>query len=82
LPWPGNKSVASYEVKQLFSKEKINHGKNGTHYSYTVQAKMADGRSETLVRGLTEAEQALYIEQQLEQFLGIKDEAVPGELPR
>ena len=33
-------------------------------------------------RGLTEAEQALYIEQQLEQFLGIKDEAVPGELPR
>jgi len=34
------------------------------------------------VGGLTDTEQVLYIEQQLEQFLGIQDKPMPGELPR
>ncbi|NLF71841.1 MAG: hypothetical protein GX575_22660 [Candidatus Anammoximicrobium sp.] len=82
LPWPGNKEFVAHEVAQLYSKEKVQHGKNGTQCAYTIHAIMADDRRETLVGGLTEAEQALYIEQQLEQFLGIRDEPVPGELPR
>jgi len=82
LPWPGNKTLVSHEVEQCYSKEKIHHGKNGTHYTYTIHALMTNGRRETVVSGLTDTEQALYIEQQLEQFLGIQDRPVPGELPR
>ena len=48
LPWPGNKTLAANRIEQLYSKEKIRHGKNGVNYAYTVQAVMADGRRETL----------------------------------
>ncbi len=82
LPWPGNKTLPSYEVEQLYSQEKVHRGKNGVHYTYTVQAMMSNGRRETVVGGLTDTEQALYIEQQVEQFLGIQDKPMAGELSR
>jgi len=82
LPWPGNKTLTSHQIKQLYSKEKISHGKNGVHYTYKVQAVTEGNHRETLLGGLTEVEQALYIEQQLERFLRIKDEPVPSEIPR
>ncbi len=82
LPWPGNKTLASHDVKQLYCKEKVHRGKNGVHCTYTIHAMMTNDRGETVVRGLTDSEQALYIEQRLEQFLGMKDKSVPGELPR
>jgi hypothetical protein len=41
-----------------------------------------DNVRETLVKGLTDADQALYIEQELERHLRIQDQPVAGELPR
>lgn len=82
VPWKGNKDIAAHSIRQLYCKEKITRGKNGTHHRYSVEAVLDTDKRETLVKGLQKAEQALFIEQQLESRLGIQDQATPGELPR
>ncbi len=47
---------------------------------YSVKANLTDGRNVSLVSPLVTAEQALFVEQQIEQALGILDFEVPGEL--
>ena len=42
----------------------------------------AAGKKQTLLKRLMDADQALFVEQQIERFLGIKDTYVQGELPR
>lgn len=82
LPWPGNKSVLVDQIEQLYCKEKVSHSKNGTSVSYEVHAALHDGSQVKLLSGLDVADQALFIEQELERYLGIRDRPVGGELPR
>jgi hypothetical protein len=82
LPFPGNKTIARDELKQLYSKERISHTSNGTSVSYEVYALTHSGKKEKLLSGLTRSEEALFIEQEIEKYLGIRDETVPGEIPR
>ena len=49
--------------------------------TYSVQL-VKDGGQQALVKGLTDSQQALYIEQELERFLKIEDRPVRGELSR
>lgn len=80
LPWFGNRDVPRLDIDQLFTKEKVVQGKNGPSRSYELHARLRSGRDVKLVTGLSEAEQARFMEQELERFLGIRDEAVSGEL--
>lgn len=82
LPWGGNKEMVASDVRQFYCKEKVHHSDSGTQYNYEVHAVMQDGSREKLLSNLAETEQALYIEQELERHLGIRDQAVRGELPR
>jgi hypothetical protein len=82
LPWRGNKEMSESEVEQFFCKEKISKGKNGPTYSYEVQMVLKGNRRETLVSGMSDADHALFIEQQLERYLGIQDVPVEGEYGR
>ena len=83
LPWFGNHRLPVDQLEQLYSRQVVNQGKNGRiSYSYKVNAVTREGKKITLLSGLTESDQALFVEQQLEQHLGIKDRPVPGELPR
>jgi len=82
LPWPGAKSLPIHEIKQFFCRETVHHGKNGTSYTYEVRYVTQTGSKEKLLTGLSNSDQALFIEQQIERHLGIKDEAVHGELSR
>lgn len=79
LPWKGDISLPSSAVSQLYCKEKISHGKNGSSASYRVEAVLDGNRRETLVSGLDNADHALFIEQQLERHLKIADVPVAGE---
>jgi hypothetical protein len=45
-----------------------------------LNAVHTDGSKLQLLRGLTELEQALFLEQRLERFLGIENERIPGEV--
>ncbi len=64
--------LAREQVKQLFA---ANFGT-----LYLVKAQLTDGQEIDLVKPLVSAEQALFVEQQLEKALGLVDYAVDGEL--
>ncbi len=82
LPWGGDKELPAYEIEQIYCKERISNSNNGISRKYDVYAKMKDNARKKLLAGLDDMEQALYIEQTLERYLGIKDRPVAGELPR
>ena len=80
LPWFGNKRLLVKDIKQLYSKEKISHSKNGTSVSYEVRVATNSGKDTKLLSGLETSEQALFIEQEIEKYLGIKNQPVRGEI--
>lgn len=82
LPWVGATDLWVRDLDQLYAKQVISKNSDGTSMSYELHAILKNGRQRKLVSGLSEAEQALYLEQQLERRLGIADRPVFGELPR
>ena len=81
VPVPGNKRLKTMDIKQLYSKENGSRG-NSKSSNYEVHAVTYDKKDEIVVEGLTDSTQALYIEQQIEHALGIKDRSIRGELER
>lgn len=82
LPWFGYKKVPGLLIDQIFAKSHVSHGKNGPVVDYQVWLHRSDGRQEKFISSQLTADQALFLEQQLEMALGIEDRAMPGELPR
>lgn len=82
LPWPGGKVIEVGEIKQVFTKGKIHRGKNDTSYTYDVLFQDQNSAEHKLVTGMDKPDQALYIEQEIEKTLGIRDTEVRGELSR
>lgn len=83
-PFPsfGQKHISRQDIKQLYSKETVHHHKHGYSYSYSVQMITTRGAIVELVSGLPSKEEALFLEQEIEKYLGIDDESVRDELPR
>ncbi|TXT35987.1 MAG: hypothetical protein FD138_1138, partial [Planctomycetota bacterium] len=50
-----------------------------TSMQYEVYA-VVNGQKQKLLGGLHEVDQALFVEQRLERYLGIEDRIVPGEM--
>jgi hypothetical protein len=82
LPWPGKLDVDTGRFRQLYCEEKVSRGKNGVTYTYDLKAVMSDGERRKIVSGLDSPDVPLYLEQQMEEWLKIRDEPVPGELRR
>lgn len=80
LPWPGNKVVQRQEIEQLFSEKIMHSSRNGLSYTYNLLAVKAGGGSLKLVSGMDKPEDALFLEQKIEGFLGITDRPVAGEM--
>ena len=80
LPWWGNKRLESSGIAQVYCKEHISRGKNSTTTTYEVHASTHAGKHEKLVDSLDSSDQALYLEQEIERFLSIKDVPVVGEV--
>lgn len=79
LPWPGNRTIDIADLKQLYCRRKLHSSRNGTSEAFELHAILADGKQLKLVSGLDEAEHALYLEQQIEKHLGLRDAPVAGE---
>ena len=79
IPWRGNKEIEVSNVKQLYTEEKETHYKGGTIVTYEVHVLTPDDRRVKLVDGLKTSEQARFIEQQIEKYLGIENEYVESE---
>lgn len=83
LPWIGNQTLDATRISQIYCKEHRGNSQNGgSQITYRLHAVTTDGRNLKLLSGLSDEEQALYIEQQLEDHLGIADRPVADELPR
>ena len=80
LPWIGAKNVDAADIRQLFCREKVQHGKNGSRTTYEVHIVDRNNHQNELLKGLQTPEQAMYVEQELERYLRIEDQAVKGEL--
>lgn len=80
LPMEPDRSIPSGSIKQLYAKENTSYSRHGRNTSYSLHAILTDGRNLKLIGGLENQEQALYLEERIERFLGIEDAAVKGEL--
>jgi hypothetical protein len=76
IPAWGNRDIPVHELKQLFTLEKRG-GKGGR--SYELLAVAHTGPTITLAKGMTDPQQALYLERLIEEHLEIEDQAVLGE---
>lgn len=74
-----NRELPAGDIQQFYCKEKVRRHKNGSSTSYGVEAVMNDDKRQTLVDGLDQPDQALFLEQQIEKHLGIADRPVSGE---
>lgn len=82
LPYPGNVVLQTRELRQLFTQEVVQRTKNGTRVTYSLCAVTADGRKKALMKGLQSADMGLYVEKEMERYLGIADQPVVGEVYR
>jgi len=82
IPAARNRDMRADQIRQIFCKEKIHRNRNSTHYSYEVHVILPGHKREKLVGGLDRIEQAMYLEQELEEFLEIEDRKVSGEVKR
>jgi len=79
MKWPGNRMLDTNDLEQLYCKQVITHSKNGTHTSYQLRAKTRNAEDINLLSSIDQPEQVLFLEQEIERFLGIADRAVQGE---
>lgn len=79
-PFYPNRYLRAREVEQIFVEKYVAGKTNGNpNYAYAVQAILPGDKKVKLVRGLKNSDQALYIEQEIENFLRIQDEPVDEE---
>lgn len=79
LKWPGNRTVPLSDVDQFYSEEI--RGSKGSR-TYNLSALLRNGTKLRLLTGLSDGQSALFFEQQLEQWFGITDRPVKGEIQR
>lgn len=78
LPWKGNHTLARTDIKQLYCEESVSRNNNGVNRSYYLSAVLVDGQQVRL--GSMPMNHAKYIEDLLEEHLGLADMHVPGEV--
>lgn len=80
MPWFGSKRLAASDIVQLYAKEKISKNRNSTSVRYEVHVILKNNTNMKLLGGLENSAQALYIEQEIEKYLGIEDADVKGSI--
>lgn len=83
VPWLGNFEMKVSNVKELYTKEQSHTYRRNfftrTTYTYDVDVATRAGRTVKLAHDLKKPEQADFIVQQIERYLGIEDVPVEGD---
>ena len=79
LPWLGEKTLKTADLKQLYCKEKVTRGENSSTRQYHLYAVTNEDKEIQLLANLDSPDVALYFEQQIEGWLKITDRTVVGE---
>jgi hypothetical protein len=80
LPWFGNRTIRAVDLEQLYCTRHVSRSRNSRTVTFRVNAATRGGRKIKLLSGIAEEDQALFIEQELEQHLNIEDREVRGEI--
>ena len=80
MRWGGNHTVAVDEILQLYCSDQSHSSRRRRWRTYQLNLLKKDGTKIVLLGGLREAEETLFLEERLEQKLGIAPRQVPGEL--
>ena len=80
FPYSGNKTLTSKTLIQLYCRREDFWSRFHGSSSFTVHAITSKRENIKLLSGLENAEQALFIEQEIEKFLNIEDKQVKGEV--
>ncbi|MDX2071762.1 MAG: hypothetical protein SFV55_25240 [Haliscomenobacter sp.] len=77
IPFNPNRFMAVRDIEQLFVEEYVPSKTNGRpDYTYAVTALTTSAERQRLVGGFSQPGHALYLEQEIETFLNIKDKPV------
>ena len=81
LPWKGAKTINTSDITQFYVKQKVSNGKNGQTVTYELWMKDQTGRDKKFSSGpdMSTVEEVRLLEEQIEKFLGIRDQPVQGE---
>ena len=81
VPFYGPKDVSIDDIDQFYCKEYVAATQNKRPvYAYAVYLITNTGKEIKILKGLDTPQQALYVEQEVEKFLGLVDRKVRGEL--
>lgn len=76
IPWAGNKRFQVGNIEQLYSRKKRLNNDSGT-IKYAVHLVSRNGNDTVLIGGFETSEQALFVEQEVEKYLGIEGKDKP-----
>lgn len=82
LPWYPRPTLATADLAQLYVARRVRRSKKGTTIRFDLRAISEAQGDLLLLAGLTDLEQALWLEQEIERHLGLTDRAVEGEVQR
>ena len=80
LPWFGNRRVESAQLTQLYAEQIISQLRNSSSSTCQLNGILRNNCKVKLLSGLPSQDVALFVEQSIENFLGIADEPVAGEI--
>ena len=82
LPWLGNKTIPVSELTQLYREEVVSQGNRSTRVRYQLSAITRENKKIKLLTGIDTADVALFLEQEIEKWLAIRDTKVSGEMQK
>jgi hypothetical protein len=82
LPYWGNKEMATSDILQLYTKNHYTMWRNNWSGHYQLHAITGKNKHEKLLSGWDNSNYLLFVEQEVEHFLGIDDYPVRGEYGR
>ncbi len=80
LPFYPDRAIPTHEVDQIFVKKYSSGKTNGNAvWAYAVEAKLTNGENVNLIKGVKNGNHALFVEQEIEKHLKIKDKSTSEE---
>jgi hypothetical protein len=81
LPWRGNRKLSQTAIAQLFVAKRLSHSqKSGTSEHFDLMVLDPEHIISPLLKNLPSLEHAKFVEQWVEQKLGIRNQSVEGEV--
>ena len=79
LPWYGKLDIDTQQIDQIYCTERQEFWHGRAHTVYQLNVFLNNGMRSPLLRGIDNLNYALYLEQQIENFLDIQDRPMEGE---